>query len=301
MPCRQENHQMPDPIPAMHAVTAIMPRVLEALDAAPGGIMHHDQLSRLVEECARPLCRSDTKSSTFRIEVKIRALSKYRVLTGESFRPPLAFVQVGPQLYANARGAPDHPPGADPAAFVATYPGFNRRCPAHLIEEAKAGRSPDFRPVLAAWAAEEGRPGAAPRPYRPDPRTFVPRQIVEASLSGRPGQEAFAARVRDAFGGKCAASGWMAGTQAAHIVSYPGADDNALENGLLLRADLHIAFDAGLLRFVAVDDDHLVEIAPGVECPGLLALDMTEVRLPAWFRGLDIQAERRGPALQAAA
>jgi predicted restriction endonuclease len=35
--------------------------------------------------------------------------------------------------------------------------------------------------------------------------------------------------------------------QAAHIVGYAESGDNALRNGLLLRADIHDLFDRGLL------------------------------------------------------
>jgi predicted restriction endonuclease len=48
--------------------------------------------------------------------------------------------------------------------------------------------------------------------------------------------------------------------EAAHIFPYRGPQTNHVTNGLLLRADLHVLFDLGLLR---IDADSLtVELDP---------------------------------------
>jgi putative restriction endonuclease len=52
------------------------------------------------------------------------------------------------------------------------------------------------------------------------------------------------------YGGRCAVSGDAPATvlEAAHIIDHATSGINADDNGILLRADLHLLFDAGLLR-----------------------------------------------------
>jgi predicted restriction endonuclease len=68
----------------------------------------------------------------------------------------------------------------------------------------------------------------------------------------RQGQAAFRRSLFSAYRGRCAISRtsipWI--LEAAHIVPYRGPKTNAVENGLLLRADFHTLFDLGL---VAID------------------------------------------------
>jgi putative restriction endonuclease len=77
------------------------------------------------------------------------------------------------------------------------------------------------------------------------------RTIRLAPLIVREGQAAFRNKLLRAYGGSCGLSAYDAPTtlQAAHISGYVGASSNTTANGLLLRADLHLLFDAGLLAF----------------------------------------------------
>lgn len=67
----------------------------------------------------------------------------------------------------------------------------------------------------------------------------------------RPEQAAFRSALMNAYGGKCAISGCRIETilQAAHILPFSEYIElrNDITNGLLLRADIHILFDKGLL------------------------------------------------------
>jgi hypothetical protein len=74
-------------------------------------------------------------------------------------------------------------------------------------------------------------------------------------------------------------------------------DDNRVRNALLLRSDLHAAFDAGRLWFVAVDSKHIVEVAKAVQCPSLRAFDGAVIEMPDFHRGTDIIASRDSLAL----
>ncbi|WP_231553146.1 HNH endonuclease [Novilysobacter defluvii] len=75
------------------------------------------------------------------------------------------------------------------------------------------------------------------------------REAVLRSIRIRRGQQSFRRRLIRAYGGRCAVSGCelLDLLEAAHISPYKGAADHHLENGLLLRADLHTLFDLGHL------------------------------------------------------
>jgi hypothetical protein len=79
------------------------------------------------------------------------------------------------------------------------------------------------------------------------------RSRIMAAIVQREGQPAFRNALLQAYGGACAISGCTveAVLEAAHIVPYRGPHTNVIENGLLLRADLHKMFDL-----------HLFSIAP---------------------------------------
>jgi HNH endonuclease len=78
-------------------------------------------------------------------------------------------------------------------------------------------------------------------------------------ISSRPAQVEFSVRLRRAYNAKCAVTGCTTpeALEAAHIrVNEPQevrdamtsrSDDNSLENGILLRADIHALFDKGLV------------------------------------------------------
>ena len=75
------------------------------------------------------------------------------------------------------------------------------------------------------------------------------RKIAMASLVQRLGQLDFRRKLIDVYGGRCAITRCDVSEtlQAAHIVPYLGAQSNATDNGLLLRADIHNLFDSHLL------------------------------------------------------
>jgi hypothetical protein len=77
-----------------------------------------------------------------------------------------------------------------------------------------------------------------------DSRTRIARAIVT-----RRGQPSFRERMLQAYGGRCAMSGCDVKEvlEAAHIIPYQGKETNHIQNGLLLRADIHTLFDLGLI------------------------------------------------------
>jgi HNH endonuclease len=78
----------------------------------------------------------------------------------------------------------------------------------------------------------------------------------------RPNQARFRNELLEHFDSKCAVTGHSNPVvlDAAHITAVNDDGDDRLENGLLLRADLHRLFDAGLLT-ISADENPMVVIA----------------------------------------
>lgn len=90
----------------------------------------------------------------------------------------------------------------------------------------------------------------------------VDRIASEAPRYGEPilvrprlGQGLFSLAVRDAYRGACAVTGEHSGPvlEAAHIVPYGRGGEHRVDNGLLLRSDLHRLYDRG---YVTVTPDY---------------------------------------------
>jgi hypothetical protein len=75
------------------------------------------------------------------------------------------------------------------------------------------------------------------------------RHRTVATIVRRRGQPAFRRNLLEEYDGKCAITGCsvVALLEAAHISPYKGEKTNVIENGLLLRADIHTLFDLQLL------------------------------------------------------
>ncbi|MEH0933728.1 HNH endonuclease [Micromonospora psammae] len=82
-----------------------------------------------------------------------------------------------------------------------------------------------------------------------------------AEVTARQGQADFRRKLIEAYGGRCAITGCdtEAALQAAHISPYDGPATNRVNNGLLLRADLHNLFDRGLIW---IDEQSRVQVKP---------------------------------------
>ncbi len=86
--------------------------------------------------------------------------------------------------------------------------------------------------------------------YMPD-GTYQ-RERVRREIAARRGQGPFRDALRERYGDNCLISKCQVieAVEAAHIVPYRGPRDNNIENGLLLRCDLHTLFD---LDMVGID------------------------------------------------
>lgn len=101
------------------------------------------------------------------------------------------------------------------------------------------------RTILAEFQSDEAAPS---EPFNPNDVADGRQKIISA-IFRRLGQQAFRRRLFSAYVGQCAISRcttkWV--LEAAHITPYRGLRTNAVDNGLLLRADIHTLFDLGLI------------------------------------------------------
>jgi len=78
-------------------------------------------------------------------------------------------------------------------------------------------------------------------------------------IKPRLGQGLFSLAVRDAYRGACAVTGEHSGPvlEAAHIIPYARGGEHRVDNGLLLRSDLHRLYDRGYVT-VTLDYEFMV-------------------------------------------
>lgn len=93
-----------------------------------------------------------------------------------------------------------------------------------------------------------------------DERKKTLREIVS-----RRGQGRFRESLLEAYHGKCAVSGCdaLSALEAAHLIPYLGEKTNRVQNGILLRADIHTLFD---LDLIGIEPTTLkVRLAPALQ------------------------------------
>lgn len=119
-----------------------------------------------------------------------------------------------------------------------------------------------------------------------DSGAFDPRNVTDgrertlASIVIRWGQPQFRKRLIRSYGGRCAITGFNAveALEAAHILPYLGMDTNHPSNGILLRSDLHVLFDMGL---IAIDANNWkVLISSKIKESSYSELEGRVIRLP---------------------
>ncbi|SMC95081.1 HNH endonuclease [Pedobacter nyackensis] len=86
------------------------------------------------------------------------------------------------------------------------------------------------------------------------------RENLFTQVNGRIGQERFKSAVLKAYNHRCCISGDPTPEllEASHIQSYLNINSNHIQNGILLRIDLHRLFDNGLLY---IDEEYTIHIS----------------------------------------
>ncbi|MBS1080828.1 HNH endonuclease [Gluconobacter kondonii] len=122
-----------------------------------------------------------------------------------------------------------------------------------------------------------------------DARAEIKRITKLAKISQRRGQAKFSAGIRINYDGKCAVTGCNIREvlEAAHIKIYNSADDFCLDNGILLRADIHALFDA--LLFTINEACMTIEICD--ELKGSIYSDLHGKRIATPVCGLSPSKE----------
>jgi putative restriction endonuclease len=146
--------------------------------------------------------------------------------------------------------------------------------------------------VLVAMAGAEVDQEGAAEGAVPDDDYDARRRVVR-EIVARWGQPGFRSALLKAYGGRCAVTGYDAAEalEAAHLRPYRGPESNAVNNGLLLRADIHTLFDLPLLavdpvtrtvvvskllagtRYEGLSGSHLAEPAEAGQRPDQEALE----------------------------
>lgn len=106
------------------------------------------------------------------------------------------------------------------------------------------------------------------------------RTRVTVATVVRAGQGAFRRSLTEAYSGACAVTGYQVETvlQAAHIMSYRGPQSHRVSNGLLLRADIHLLFDAHELAICP--DDMTVRLSARLDSSPYHELERRKIQLP---------------------
>jgi len=140
------------------------------------------------------------------------------------------------------------------------------------IEMLEPERADPSKPVDPIPPQNDVRPAVSLE----DARTKIAQAIVR-----RRGQAKFRAALFQAYSGRCVISGCdvSAVLEAAHIKPYLGDHTNIVQNGLLLRADLHTLFDLGLLSIKP--DDRTVRLDASLQDSEYWEFEGRVVRPPA--------------------
>ena len=131
-------------------------------------------------------------------------------------------------------------------------------------------------PDAARLRATEGTTSQSFDPQ--EDRDLRKRAISE--VARRRGQAAFRSALLEAYEAKCCVTGCTLkdALEAAHISPYRGDHSNHIQNGLLLRADIHTLFDLGLLT---ISQDYRIKLSPSAKVDATYAdLEGNQLILP---------------------
>tara|TARA_R100000008_G_C3553545_1_gene151862 strand:+ start:70 stop:1017 length:948 start_codon:yes stop_codon:yes gene_type:complete len=105
------------------------------------------------------------------------------------------------------------------------------------------------------------------------------KKFVNRSVALRRGQGKFRKELLKAYDGKCAITSCstISVLEAAHIVPYNGEHTNHVQNGLLLRSDIHTLFDLNLLR---VGEDYAIYVHEEIAEPEYRELHGNVLNIP---------------------
>jgi len=207
---------------------------------------------------------------------KVEKATVYRELTALHGRTPKAWEYRMQNIsHVLEQAGKDWLPGLRPAANVGTRV---EALLAKLLSHSTAVDSLVSGPTKELLERET-RSAEAAGSFSPSDAVDDRRRVL-ASILRRRGQPAFRSALLQAYGGRCAMTGCNVtdALEAAHIRPYFGQASNVVNNGLLLRADIHTLFD---LYLVAVSPESLrIAVAPALVRTAYGELDGRKLTLP---------------------
>ena len=107
------------------------------------------------------------------------------------------------------------------------------------------------------------------------------RKRISQSIAERRGQSEFREKLLTGYERECAVTGCktVEVLEAAHIYPYRGVDTNKVDNGLLLRSDVHTLFDLGLITISPKSKKVLVHNS--LHSSEYWKFHLKEIRLPS--------------------
>ncbi len=130
----------------------------------------------------------------------------------------------------------------------------------------------EFSDPLAFIVEDTAEPAAEYQPIQDE-------NILQAyARRVRKGQSRFRKALHTLYGSRCAFTGTDEETvlEACHIISHAKTGDNSLDNGLLLRSDIHVLFDEYLITLA--NDGKRIVVHQDVTAPEYARLNGTSTR-----------------------
>lgn len=132
--------------------------------------------------------------------------------------------------------------------------------------------------IYTYWTASNFASGKMAYPDLENAKQYSDDYVLRA-VATRRGQVVFRKKLLGAYDNKCAISGCVASPvlEAAHI--QPHSEDGSYDenNGLLLRSDLHVLFDLGL---IGIDEKFKVSVSAKLKEPEYTKFHGTTIALP---------------------
>ena len=177
-------------------------------------------------------------------EMRARVGHYRRGPIGEGLDPSIGCIFIRDVVFFPADGVAEPPP--DFAANIVQGKSYDL-----AMQPARGYFEELLRRLLGSRLDAELSTWQRPGPVYGDPRLVAPRL----------GQRAFQAVVLDAYSRRCAITGdkIVPVLQAAHIRPLPAGGEHRLDNGLLLRSDVHTLYDRG---YLGVDPKHRLLVSP---------------------------------------
>jgi hypothetical protein len=178
------------------------------------------------------------------------------------------------------------------ASYADSWVPFESPVPVAVLDEVYAGadrqnaiRELQTEPALALLVQFSGIEGQLALQLA-DARRELAGGFAETVARRRIGQQRFRDALLDRFGARCAVTGEQpdAVLDAAHLVAYAGRPEHHVDEGLLLRADVHRLFDRLLITFDAAR--WTTEVAPPLleRHPRLVELDRRPIAVSERLR-----------------